>query len=293
MTGPSREDGAVAELSGAARRGELALARRRIEAALSDSDADSCRRVQLLNLMGGIAFEQGRLDTAEAAFEEVMRLARAAGAANLAARAANNLASIAHVRGKEHLAISLYESSLQVWRLTGDATGEAQTSHNLALVYRESGDLPAAAGESERAVAAARRSGDYALEGLTRMGRAEVALSRGDLPAAKADLAVANRLSKRTADALGIAEGARIAGAIALAEGRFTVALRAATRGYRMASRVGGLQVATECAELSYRAGTMLRRARLARRFYRTAFDGYRALGATPALRRLRTRSAD
>lgn len=274
----------------AARRGELDSARVLAQQALA-AESNLSQRARLLNLLGGVEFEQGKLEAAEAAFEEVVRLAQAQGIATLAARAANNLASIAHLRGKGTLAVSLYESALLVWRETGDAAGEARTSHNLALVYREDGDIPAAGGEAERAVQAARRSGDHALEGLTLLGRAEVALRRGDLQAARTDLMVASRLSRKAGDGLGLAEVARLAGAIALAQGRFTTALRAARRGYRGALRLGGLQIASECAELSYRACQMLHRARLARRFYRAAFDGYRALGAVAALQRLRSRA--
>lgn len=275
---------AVREL---ARRGDLGAAAQQAAVLFNRTPDGSEERGEAAQLLGGIAFEQGRLEEAERHLEEAMRVARARGDVRLAARASNNLASIAHLRGKETLAISLYRSAMLVWQSEGDAAGVAQASHNLGLVFRQQGDLAAAASASARAVRAACLSGDTALEGTVRLGQAEVALAEGALDRAGIELNAARRCAEAAGDGLGQAESARLEGAIALAAGQFATALRRAGLGQRRALRLGGLQCAAECAELAYRASLMLRRARSARHFYQAAVMGYAALPAGPALRRL------
>jgi tetratricopeptide (TPR) repeat protein len=240
------------------------------------------------NVLGGIAFEQGKTDEADARFEAALRTARRLGDVSLVARATNNLASIAHLRGKLTLATSLYESALTVFEQEASSKGEAQTCHNLAILRRERGQSDEAANYADRAVRAARRSGDFALESLTLAGRAEAALKRGDLERARRDVLAARRIARRTRDGLGLAEAARLSGAIALAENHPTEALFEARQGYQRAHRLGALPIATECAELAARACRMLQRMRQSRRFYQIAVDGYHTLGAAQALRKLR-----
>lgn len=277
----------LATIEALARRGEFEEARRLGTLLLADTAPGTIEAAGLDNLLGGIAFEQGKTDEAEARFEAAIRTARALGDAVLVARAANNLASIAHLRGKLTLATSLYQSALTVFEAAESSVGEAQTCHNLAILQRESGHSEEAAGFADRAVRAARRSGDFALESLTLAGRAEAALKRGDLDRARRDALAARRVARRAKDGLGLAEAARLSGAIALAEGHPTEALREARLGYQRAQAHGALQIATECAELAARACRMLQRIRQSRRFYRLAVDGYNSLGAGPALRRL------
>jgi len=279
----------LAEIEAAARRGQFAEARRLAMLALEATPPGTAGAARILNLLGGIAFEEGKPEEAEARYEDVMRTARALGDAALAARATNNLASIAHLRGKETLAADLYRSALTVWEAIEALPGEAQTCHNLAILLRESGRCDEAARYADRAVRTARRNGEPGLEALTLAGRAETAIRGGDLARARIDLRSARRLARRAADGLGLAELARLAGALALARGRPGEALREARLGYRRARSLGGLQVATECAELAARACRMLKRTQLGRRYYRTAVEGYTALGATLALKRLTT----
>ena len=74
------------------------------------------------NLLGGVAFEQGRLDDAEARFEETLRRAHVLNDAQMAARASNNLGSLVHLQGKDALAVNLYCSALHVYRMQGIAS---------------------------------------------------------------------------------------------------------------------------------------------------------------------------
>lgn len=272
-----------------ARRGDLAAAGREAAAVFDRTVEGSPERGEAAQLLGGIAFELGRLGEAERHFEAAMTAARASGDAHLAARASTNLGSIAHLRGKDTLAINLYRSALLVWQGLGHSSGIAQASHNLALVFRQQGDLGAAASASARAVRAACLSGDPGLEGTVRLGEAEVALAVGALDRATIELQAARRCAEAAGDGLGRAEVARIEGAIALARGQYATALRRAGLGQRRALRLGGLQCASECAELAFRASVLLRRVRSARRFYEAAALGYARLSAHPALRRLET----
>lgn len=286
-TPPVGDGPSLAAIEALARRGDFDEARRSGVQLLAAASPGSIEAAEIENLLGGIAFEQGKTDEAEARFEQAIRTARALGHAVLVARAANNLASIAHLRGKLTLATSLFESALAVFEAIESNPGEAQVCHNLAMLSRDAGNCEEASGYAERAVRAARRSGDFALEGLTLTGRAETALRRGAYEAARADVDQARRLARRAKDGLGLAEASRLAGAIALAQGNPAEALREASLGYRRATACGALQIATECADLAARSCRLLHRPRLGRRYYRTAVEGYRSLGATPALKRL------
>lgn len=274
----------------AARRGELQAAEQ-LARQLYSAVPDSGLLTRLANLLGGIAFEAGRLDEAERWMEEVIRRAGPGINPLLAARASNNLASIAHLRGKRSLALSLYRSALRIWCEAGDRLGEAQTAHNLGIVAREEGEIEQAAGYAERAVSAARCAGDAGLEGLARMGRAEVALVRGDGTAARADLAAARALVRQAGDAIGDVEADRLAAGIAFAEGRPREALRMAQSGYAHASRLGAVQLAGECAELCARASRRLLPAERMARYRADATRHYTMLGARWLLRRLATES--
>ncbi len=271
----------------AARRGDYAVAIALAEAARTALPAGDRGLVRLANLLGGIAFEQGKLAAAETWFEEAIRGARAHRDAVLGARATNNLAMVAQLRGKRTLAVSLYRGALTVWREVGDAMGEAQALHNLALLHLEAGNLPAAALAARRAVRRAREHGDAALQGIVLLGRAQVALRMGELESAAADIAAGRHRSRESADALGLTEAARLLGALAMAEGRHRDAFRLARLAHRRARRLGAEQLAAECAELSARTCRLLERPEEAREFYRMARDGYAATGALPALRRL------
>ena len=270
----------------AARRGALADAER-LALELLAAVTEVSLIARLTNLLGGIAFEHGRLEEAELWLEQVIRSPGAAQNPLLTARATNNLASIAHLRGKRTLALSLYQSALMAWERENNALGEAQTCHNLGNVAREEGALAEAAEYADRAVLAAERAEDSALLSLVLLGRAEVSLARGGWEAARCDLAAARELAVQTGDALGCAEADRLGGRIALAQGLPEEALRQARLGYRRANRLGAVQLAGECAELCTLASQELRQAALVARYRATARRHYAALGAKPSLRRL------
>lgn len=272
----------------AARAGNYPHARELAVAVLDLAPPDSLLAAQAGNLLGGIAFEQGNLHEAERRFEEVLSRGRQRRESPLLARAANNLASIAHLRGKPTLAITLYRSALCLWEDLGDPAGEAQTCHNLSLIMREQGLLDEAWHLSERAVDAARRSCDDALLGLAYLGRAETALALGDMVAAHSNVQLGCRAARSASDWLGLADARRVEAHVAIAEGRARAALRAALTGQRQAARLGGRQLAAECAEIAGRASLLLGHLAEAQKYYRLAAHGFRTIGAEPSARRAR-----
>lgn len=253
LPGTRSESDRFQEAMRAARRGNHAEAEelaRRLRAVTTDQTL----LVRLANLLGGIAFERGRLDEARGWLDAVVVGAPDTAEPLLAARATNNLASIAHLRGERELAVGLYRSALAAWEHVGDATGVAQCCHNLGIVAGEAGAESEALGYADRAVEAARITTDLALLGLVLLGRAERRLSAGALPSARADLAEAAELARGAGDSLGIAEADRLAGLVALAEGRPEEALRLARFAYRRANLLGATLLAADCAELCARA---------------------------------------
>jgi tetratricopeptide (TPR) repeat protein len=281
-TGPAAEvalSERLLEAMACARRGQYGRAEQLAFHVAAEAPSESLLQARAANLLGGIAFEQGRLHEAEERFETVLRLGRVTRESDLVARAANNLASIANMRGKPQLAASLYQGALGIWRRLGEDAGVAQTCHNLAILAREGGALARANELAEEAVQAARQTGDRALLGLVSVGRAEAALAVCDFVTAHANIEIARRLARAAGDWLGVADGRRVEARIALAEGRAGASLRAALAGYHRARRLGAQQVAAECAEIAGEAAAVLRRQPSAAYFYRLAQEGYRAIG--------------
>jgi tetratricopeptide (TPR) repeat protein len=275
-----------------ARRGQLARAARMAELVASRTPLDSPEAMPLANIRGGVAFERGQLELAEACFEATIRLANERNEPLLAAKASSNLGSIAHLRGKAVLAASLYQGALQAYRDADSAAGEAQAEHNLGLVERERGDLEAAGVHATLAVAAARRSGDAGLVGLALTGAAESAIGQGAVRGARRTLTLAAAFVRKADDPLGLVEVGRVEALLALRLGQTELCLSKASKGYLVAQRLGGLQLAGDCAALAARASMGLHRTRLAAGFRLRAQRCFRALGAAAALRRLAVETA-
>jgi tetratricopeptide (TPR) repeat protein len=271
----------------AARRGDLRQAARLAEAAASEIPPGAAEAAALANIRGGIAFERGQLELAEACFEETIRLASERGDSQMIAKASSNLGSIAHLRGKGMLAVALYLSALEVYRNSRHAPGEAQTEHNLSVVQRNLGELDAAQASADRAIIAARRAGDDGLLGLALAGAAEAAIERGATFRSRRLLVEARRLARKSGDRLGLVEVRRLQALLAFRSRSYAVALRYASAAYLVAHRLGSIQLSGECAALSAQASASLQRLRLAAGFRSRAHECFRSLGALPALRRL------
>lgn len=272
----------------AARLGAFERASRLAESALSrlSALADESGAMRAANLLGGVAFEQGRLDDAEARFEETLRRAHLLNDAQMAARASNNLGSLVHLQGKDALAVNLYCSALHVYRMQGDRLGTAQTCHNLALAYRLEGRFAEALDANHQAVEAAEQAGDQALLALTRMGRAETWLEWSEPTKAETELRGAWELAATSGDEAGVGEAERLLALVAMQRQRYDLAMRHAHRGRKIAGRLRCTELRGQCDAISALAARAIRQPRLADRFRLRAVQAFRSLGASGLLRR-------
>ncbi len=214
----------------ATRLGELESAEQLARSALDGFSArcDLDGRMRALNLLGVVAFERGRPGEAEAAFSEVLDLARELADTQVEARACNNLASVSHLRGRAPDAVSLYRGALLSYQRVGDRRGAAETFHNLGHVFRHM----AAWREADDAVAEALRHAEAVNErsllAITALGQAELHVDRGDLSLAAQVLDQAARLAAGAGDEISAAEVRRIRGLAALRLGDAETAVREA-----------------------------------------------------------------
>jgi tetratricopeptide (TPR) repeat protein len=273
----------------AARVGEFALAETLSDAALGafDESEDRQGRVRTLNLLGGIAFERGRLAEAETHYREVAQLARRLGDPLLVARAWNNLANIAHLRGQTAAARELYLQALDTFERQEDVRGIAQTRHNLGLVFRELGDRERAEQHATEAVLVAGRASDPGLHAVTFLGRAELLLAYGELTGALRDLRDGYALATRAGDRFAIADAHRLQALLALRRGNFQVAQAQASLGYQRAVEIGAPVLAAECEAALARAVRAQGRPEEAETRMEQARETLRGLQATQASQRI------
>jgi tetratricopeptide (TPR) repeat protein len=278
----TRPEVALLAATAATRLGELTTGVTLAESALERfrARADTDGRMRAMNLLGAIAFEQGRLEEAERCFGEALELARTADDTRMEANASNNLASVAHLRNQSDIALSLYRTALLAYQRLGDRRGTAQTYHNLGIAFREQAAWEDAENAAIQAVRHAEQVGEGSLLALTTMGRAELHLEGGDYEMARTELARAGGHARRAHDDIGLAEVTRLEALLALHEERFDAALPLALEARAAAIRLGALQLQGECAALAARAQSALGRkaeAEASRAEARKIFD---ALGA-------------
>ena len=233
----------------ATRIGEYSLGVTYAESALDQfrRRADSDGRMRAMNLLGAIAFEQGRLDDAERCFGEALDQARMLEDTRMAAHASNNLASVAHLQSRSDLALSLYRSALLEYQRLGDRRGTAQTYHNLGLAFRQREDWDDADDSSLQAVRHAEQVAEPSLLALVIMGRAELHLHRDELGLAERELTRADQLVQEAVDDIGLADAGRLRGLLALRRGDSLAAERAAREARAVAERIGSVQLMAEC----------------------------------------------
>ncbi len=248
-----RPEGELLAATAATRLGDFSTSVTLAESALQHfrARADSDGRMRAMNLLGAVAFEQGRLEDAERCFGEALELARVVDDTRMAANASNNLASVAHLRNRPDLALSLYRTALLAYQRLGDRRGTAQTYHNLGLTFRQQRDWMDAEAAALQAVRHAEEVGEGSLMALAVMGRAEIHLDRGELDLARQELSRAERLCRETDDEVGLAEVARLRALLALREGKYAVAVDLAVAGRDVAAKYGVLQLQAECASVA------------------------------------------
>ncbi|MFN0182033.1 MAG: tetratricopeptide repeat protein [Gemmatimonadales bacterium] len=243
---------------------------------------DAHGQLRSANLLGVIAFEQGRLADADAAFGLALRLAETTGDQLMAARIWNNVASVAHLRGDDQAALEAYRRALDTYRTLGNDRGIAETQHNLGLRLRQLGAYAEARVAVDEATQHAAAVGDPSLDALILIGSAELELAERDWALAAADLDRAAELATTAGNVLRIADVAKLKAVLALETGN-------AERARHQAS-VGATVAASQCHELIRMECTAVK-ARALRRLGRTAEaeasrtkveSGFRALGAAP-----------
>lgn len=210
--------------------------------------ADSDGRMRAQNLLGAIAFENGRLDDAERAFGEALELARLLNDSRMMANASNNLASVAHLRGRPDLALSLWRTALLSYQRQGDRRGTAQTWHNLSLAFREQHYMDDAEAAALEAVRHAEEVGEATLVALAIMGRAEVHIERNELALAARELDRAEVRALAVEDHVGLVDIGRLRARLALRAGQPEDAVSHALAARQGAIRLGLLQLEAECA---------------------------------------------
>ena len=257
-----RPEGELLAATAATRLGDFSTSISLAESALEHfrARADSDGRMRAVNLLGAVAFEQGRLEVAERCFAEALELARVVDDTRMAANASNNLASVAHLQNRPDLALSLYRTALLSYQRIGDRRGTAQTYHNLGLTFRQQRDWMDAEAASLKALRHAEAVGEGGLMALVVTGRAEIHIDRGELDLARQELGMAERLCREADDEVGLAEVARLRARLALKEEKFAVALEFALAARAVAARFGILQLQAECASAAALALTRLGR---------------------------------
>jgi len=289
--GPAPAPGAGAQLlaaQAAARIGEFALACR-----LAGAAQERCRGegeysgvLEATNLLGAVAFEEGRIEEAEACFGEVLAQAEARGLHLLVAKSANNSANVAHLRGREESASGLYQRALNAWVVLGDRRGMAEVHHNLAQYHRRRGDAREAEAACDQAVEAADRHGETGLLALTLLGRAEIRIEEGAFAEATRDIDRAELLAWSAGNALNRLEAERLRALVALREGKARCAHVLAEAARVRAVKAGFTLLAAETASvaaLALRADGREREAGVAREGVLAA---YRKLDAAEPLGR-------
>jgi tetratricopeptide (TPR) repeat protein len=173
-----------------------------------------------LNLLGMIAFENGRVADAEQAWRELLDQASSEQDEEFVARANNNLGIIYTLHGRPTEAASCYERAITAYRKLGLTRHIAQSHQNLGITYRELDQFD----ESDKHFLHAIR---YASEdeSVDEIARAEqersllIYLNRRDARMATATVGRALERFSALGDPIGHADSLRVLAMIELGEG--------------------------------------------------------------------------
>lgn len=251
------------------------------------SRGDGDGRMRAMNLLGAIAWEQGRLPDAENHWDEALRLSRELDDSLMLARVSNNLALLADLRGRTDVALSLCRTALLAHLRLGDRRGAAEAYHNLGIAFRQRGELADAEDSADQAIRHATLLEEPSLLALALMGRVEVEAQRGELALARRGLDRAAQLAREAGDELGHAEALRLGAVLALQEGDAERAARDAEEARLTAERLRSALLRAEAAAVAARALRRLGEEGLATQRYQEARQMFLSLEATTRLEEL------
>lgn len=255
--------------------------------ALARARGDRTVEVRALNVLGGIALEQGAVAQADAHFRVALAEAERAGDHATMGRCSTNLGIIANLRGDFETAIGAYTLAIAAFQRAALPWGVVVAHHNLGIAYREQGLLDRARDEADQAVEGAARTRDRSLAAQVTAGRAEIRLAAGDAAGARLEVTRALHAHEILDDVVGAAEDRRILANTEAALGRAKDAERLLHRVAEEAREHGRpLLAATARRDLAglLRGLSRLEEARDQARAARVAFS---ALGAAAEVRRL------
>ena len=188
---------------------------------------------EALNVLAGIALENGELEQARETFGHA--LTRGGSDPELRGRIERNLGIIANIQGDHEGALALYQRSLEACGDAHDVQGRAIAYHNLGMVSADLSRWDAADGYFRESLALAESLGDVRLKGLCLLNHAEVHFARQHYDQARANaeasLAIFDQLGARSdkADAYRVIGTVyRDTGRAALAESRLRAAIELA-----------------------------------------------------------------
>jgi len=242
--------------------------------------------LEATNLLGAIAFERGRIQDAQARFQEVMELAGQTENAVFLARAANNLASVADLRGESDESRSLFQQALEAYQRIGDQRGIAETFHNIALTQRGKGTSAAAFDACAQAIEAAEIHGEAGLIALTLLGRAEILIESQSYAEATRDIERAEVLAWSAGNEPHQLEAGRLRTLVALRQGLSAFAHQGAEFIRARAVDAGFAMIAGEAASISALALKASARHAEADAARACAIASFEALGAVELIER-------
>ena len=111
----------------------------------------------------------GDRSAALAAYDQALRLYRAAGDGNNEAATLNNIGAVYRGLGDPQRALEYYRQALPIRREVGDRAGEAVTRYNVAMIHRAQGEPARAVAELEQVVELDRQVGHPDLQSDTEM----------------------------------------------------------------------------------------------------------------------------
>ena len=213
----------------------------------ADETADHSRLARLYNTLGGISWQQGRLEDAVTYVERSLHLHEQIGYLRGRAVAYSNLGVLYCLLGRWPQASTYYHQAYTVYQTIGATDGQANSLDNLGVLHTDSGEHTSAQQELETSLALRRRMGDNFGIAQSLVNLAQLALNRSQFEAAATHAQAALSL----ADSIGGSEGqiqARWILALVRAEGGdLSTGLQLAHEALNMAQERGLTEKETEC----------------------------------------------